>query len=358
MSGAPDVFPRPQRLVLADKKVHCEGLCTLVFRADGEYTERLAPARAGQYIALTGEVGASRVTRAYTLASSPAETERDGIYVVTVKKAGILSGYLCDGLAVGDRIFSGVPYGDFVYDKTADAAHIAGVAGGAGITALLSLAKDACDRGDYTMTLFYCVENSFEFLFDEELDRLPRERVNVVRVAADGLRENAEKGFFRRELVDKHLDLPFTVFACGGDDFYRSVREATAGHPLLAGFRTSPNGVTDRAAEPSAVYSLTVLVGGERHVVPCRDNETLLVAAERAGLAVRSGCHTGRCGFCRSRMLSGNFTVEARHDTRTDDDRRAGIICPCCTYPESDIIMEVPRALWSRGAGNSFSPPT
>lgn len=160
-------FPSLQRLVLADKKAHCEGLCTLVFRADGKRTERLAPAKAGQYIALTGEFDGSRVTRAYTLASSPEETERDGVYVVTVKKAGILSGYLCDRLRVGDGISASVPYGDFVYDADTDGDHIVGVAGGAGITALLSLAKDACARGDYTMTLFYCVENSYEFLFDE-----------------------------------------------------------------------------------------------------------------------------------------------------------------------------------------------
>lgn len=336
--------PRLQRLVLAEKRLHCEGLCTLVFRADGEHTARLAPSKAGQYIALTGEFDGSRITRAYTLASSPSETERDGVYVVTVRKAGILSGYLCDRLGVGDGILAGVPCGDFVYDAGTDGGHIVGVAGGAGITALLSLAKDACVRGDYTMTLFYCVDNSFEFLFDEELDSLPEECVKVVRVAADGLRENAEKGFFRRELIDKHLNKPFTLFACGGDDFYGSVRKETAEHPLLVGFKTSPNGVCDRAAEPSAVYSLTVIADDENHTVPCRDNETLLAAAERAGLAVGSACHTGRCGFCRSRVLAGEYTVESRHDTRSDGDKRAGIICPCCTYPESDIILVAPTA--------------
>ena len=113
---------------------------------------------------------------------------------------------------------------------------------------------------------------------------------------------------------------------------------------MLAGFKTSPNGVSDRAAEPSEVYTLTVILDGEKHAVPCRDNETVLVAMERAGLAARSVCHTGRCGFCRSRVLAGEYTVESRHDTRTDDDKAAGIICPCCTYPESDIIMTVPVA--------------
>lgn len=316
----------------------------MVFRADGEQTARLAPAEAGQYIALTGEIDGSRVTRAYTLASSPLETERDGVYVVTVKKAGILSGYLCDTLAVGDCLYASVPYGDFVYDRGSDCGHVVGVAGGAGITALLSLAKDACERGGYAMTLFYCVENFFEFLFDDELDSLPADKVKVVRVAADGKRENAEKGFFRRELIDKYVNSRFTLFTCGGDDFYSSVRKETEGHCLLGGFKTSPNGVTDRAEAPAAVYSLTVVIDGKEYVVPCRDNETLLVAAERTGLPVRSVCHTGRCGFCRSRVLRGSFTVDAAHDTRSEADAADGIICPCCTYPESDIMIEAPSA--------------
>ena len=69
---------------------HFPGLKTFVFEADGVRTKRVAPQRAGNYIALTAKVGESRVTRAYTLASSPKEAE-SGVYISTVKKAGILT---------------------------------------------------------------------------------------------------------------------------------------------------------------------------------------------------------------------------------------------------------------------------
>ena len=165
-------FPSLQRLVLADKKAHCEGLCTLVFRADGKRTERLAPAKAGQYIALTGEFDGSRVTRAYTLASSPEETERDGVYVVTVKKAGILSGYLCDRLRVGDGISASVPYGDFVYDADTDVTRAEGGAEAPHKLVLYVWLKDG---------------SKYYYTFDvtDQVDEAPEKR--RVHIVIDGL---------------------------------------------------------------------------------------------------------------------------------------------------------------------------
>ena len=182
-----DTKPPLQLLKVAEKRTHCPGLVTFVFRSGTD--EPLAPARAGKYIALTGEFDGSRVTRAYTLASSPRETEKEGVYIVTVKKAGVLSGWLTDRTEVGGKVLAGVPLGDFVYDEERDESHIVGVAGGAGITALLSLAKASSDGAPYTMTLFYAVDDSREFLFDEELAALDPSRVKVVRIAADGTEE-------------------------------------------------------------------------------------------------------------------------------------------------------------------------
>ena len=108
------IKPPLQLLTVAEKRVHCPGLVTFVFRSGTD--EPLAPARAGQYIALTGEFGGSRVTRAYTLASSPRETEKEGVYIVTVKKAGVPPEWLTDRTEVGGKVLPGVPPGDFVYD--------------------------------------------------------------------------------------------------------------------------------------------------------------------------------------------------------------------------------------------------
>ena len=76
--------------------------------------------------------------------------------------------------------------------------------------------------------------------------------------------------------------------------------------------------------------------------IPARAAETVMVAMERAGLAALSQCRVGECGFCRSVVLGGAFTAHPAHDKRSEEDKAAGIIHPCCTYPESDMDIVVP----------------
>ncbi len=339
------IKPPLQHLRVTAREEHFPGLVTLTFKADGKHTLEIAPAQAGQYIALTALIGSSRITRAYTLASSPKETREDGVYIVTVKKAGPLSSYLTEQLHVGDTILSSVPEGDFTYDVKSDEKHIIGVAGGGGITALLSLAKASADGAPFTMTLFYCVENSYEFLFDDVLDSLPKDHVRVVRVAADGIRKDAEKGVFSVELISKHVDGTFSLFACGGDDFYKHVLKTVKGIKTCRRIHLSPNGAVDRILDAREVYSLRVITEAFDVSIPCNNSETIMVAMERAGLSVRSCCHTGRCGWCKSQVIKGDYVVDSQHDTRTEDDEQGGNVCPCSTYPSGNVAIVAPLAL-------------
>jgi ferredoxin len=74
------------------------------------------------------------------------------------------------------------------------------------------------------------------------------------------------------------------------------------------------------------------------HVVPCRADQTLLSAAESAGLPLPFSCREGRCGTCRTRMVSGQ--VDMRHAggirQRQIDQ---GDILVCCSRPLSDIVL-------------------
>ena len=72
------------------------------------------------------------------------------------------------------------------------------------------------------------------------------------------------------------------------------------------------------------------------------ENETLLAAMERAGLKAPSRCKSGSCGFCHSRLISGEYHVNKEHEYRRLADFKFGFIHPCCTYPESDMEIDVP----------------
>ena len=320
---------------------HFPGLRTFVFRADGERTKTLAPQRAGNYIAITADVDGSRVTRAYTLASSPKEAE-SGIYISTVKKTGILSSHLVDEVKEGDVLEVSRPAGRYVYERGKDCAHVTGVAGGAGITSMLSMAKAAEEGSEnYRMTLFFCVKNAYEFLFRDVLDGMKSGRVQVVYVVENGAPDFAESGVFTRELLHKYVNESTTLFACGGNELYGHILRELAGDGSVRGMKFSQNSVTDR--EDDRMFSLSVHLAGREYVIPARASETLMVAMERAGLGALSQCRVGECGFCRSTVTAGRYSVHPEHDERSSEDVRRGIVHPCCTYPESDMEISAPQ---------------
>ena len=76
--------------------------------------------------------------------------------------------------------------------------------------------------------------------------------------------------------------------------------------------------------------------------------DVLLIAIERAGIAAPSRCRSGECGWCRSRLLSGDVFVPAVTDGRRGADKDFGYIHPCSSFPLSDVVLEVPGQYQSK----------
>lgn len=62
----------------------------------------------------------------------------------------------------------------------------------------------------------------------------------------------------------------------------------------------------------------------------------LLDFAERHGLAVDSGCRSGSCGCCQTRLPSGVVTFA----NRPDHDIPAGQCLLCVGRPQSDLVLD------------------
>ena len=80
---------------------------------------------------------------------------------------------------------------------------------------------------------------------------------------------------------------------------------------------------------------------GEEYVTECKSSQSLLDAMEKAGIRVPSDCRSGICGWCHSRLVSGEVYVPAKADGRRLADKKFGWIHPCSSYPLSDIEIEV-----------------
>lgn len=297
--------------------------------------------RAGQYITLTAKVGLSLITRAYSLSSSPYQALA-GRYDVTVRKAGLFSNWLFDHAKEGTEVIVGEPSGDFCHDDLRDRDAIVAIAGGSGVTPFISMIKAILEGSEnFKLVLFYGARTKSDLLFDPK--SINDERIRIITVLSEENIEGYEHGFITAEILDKYAPKDASWFLCGPDAMYDFVGEEMAKIGVASErIRKEHNAAGNRKLSNPKVFTLRVRIRDKVFAIPARQEETLLTAMERAGLAAPSRCKAGVCGFCHSKLISGNYAVSGRHESRRLADYKFGFIHPCCTYPESDMEIDVP----------------
>lgn len=70
---------------------------------------------------------------------------------------------------------------------------------------------------------------------------------------------------------------------------------------------------------------------GREEVVPAGAQETVLDAAERAGVSLPFGCRTGACSTCTGRILDGR--IEHGRPPRVLKPRHLEVGTRCCVSP-------------------------
>lgn len=332
------LHPGYQSAKLVEVRVETPDMKTYVLE-----TERPFYFRAGQYATLGCKVGDSAVSRPYAISSAPKAALGRKVSF-TVKKAGFFSDWLFDNAKVGDTFTVGDPTGEFCYEPLKDARQIVGIAGGSGITPFYSMAQAIADgTEDFSLTVFYGAKTAADFAFKKEFDAMANDKIKVVYVTSNEEREGYEHGFVTRNLIEKYVKGDFTVMMCGPAAMYAFADKELAPLALpLRRVKKEANCVGVRDVAP-AEYTVTVHIGFDTYKVKAAASETLLVAMERAGLRVPSKCRAGGCGFCHSRLVSGEFSI-AGADKRRLADKKFGYIHPCCAYPDSDMEIVVPKA--------------
>ncbi len=80
----------------------------------------------------------------------------------------------------------------------------------------------------------------------------------------------------------------------------------------------------------------TTLTAREDNLL-CKAGESLLWAMEAAGIRAPSHCRSGECGWCHSKLVTGDVYVPADADGRRLADVKFNWIHPCVSYPLSDV---------------------
>lgn len=87
---------------------------------------------------------------------------------------------------------------------------------------------------------------------------------------------------------------------------------------------------------------LTVQPLGER--VPVRAGQSLLEAAQAAGLDLPRSCRNGTCRACRCQMVSGSVRYRIEWPGLSPDEHDAGEVLPCVALPQGDVTLSQPLA--------------
>jgi predicted ferric reductase len=187
---------------------------TLVMEPEGHSGFRFRP---GQFGWLTVWGSPFKLT-AHPFSFSSSAAAPGGRVEMSIRKLGDFTGEI-DKVPVGRRVYLDGPYGAFTIGNPADM-HVL-IAGGVGITPMMSMIRTLADKGDKRpIVLLYGSKDWDSITFREELEslqqRLDLRVVHVLANAPPGW--TGEKGFIGADVLMRHLPQPFAdheYFICG-----------------------------------------------------------------------------------------------------------------------------------------------
>jgi len=313
----------------------------------------------GQFVPVRVSVGGKPHVRCYSISSSP---DSRGYFEISIRRQGLISTTLHATLRTGSQLAIGRPAGQFVY-PSGDDRPLALIAGGIGITPLLSMLRHATSSDPTRpVTLLYCARDRQAMAFLPEL-RVIAQRHPQVRIGITVSEPNApapwRTGHIDASMVRQYVAHPVhTIFCvCGPQSMMTAMEQLLTGEGVPADQIRSEQFDTaiaamqlNTSAAPRASgaissapavpdqdhYEITFAASGRTTRIP--GSQTLLEAAEADGIAITSSCRAGVCQACRTRLTGGD--ADCRSSVLDPEDRAAGFILPCVTWAQSDCVLE------------------
>jgi 3-ketosteroid 9alpha-monooxygenase subunit B len=293
------------------------------------------------------------VARCYSLSSTPYETD---LLKFTVKRTvdGYGSNWINDNLRAGHHVTVLPPSG--IFTPASLDADLLLLAGGSGITPVISIAKSALAKGSGKVVLLYANRDERSVIFAEELAELARkhpDRFVVVHwlESVQGLPASEHMKAFAEHFTD------FDAFVCGPGPFMQGVVDALKqlGFPrerrhqekfISLGGNPFGDQVEDVSSdadddepaarkEPARVRG--ELDGREFAFDDWSPDQRLLDFLLAKGLDAPFSCREGNCSACACRLLAGEVRMAA-NEVLDEEDLADGIRLACQSLPVSDEV--------------------
>jgi glycine betaine catabolism B len=309
----------------------------------------------GQFLTLNLQIDGQPVKRSYTIASSPSRT---GYCELTVKREelGLVSRYLHDQLNIGDELQLTAPLGKFTFTGDEDTKAIVFIAGGVGITPLMSKIRYLLDHAwSGKIFLFFSVRTAEHIIFNEELTYLEKRHTNfkVIRTLSNAQDDwSGERGRVTIDMLLKYVPRleNYPIHICGPTEMNNSLKELLLKSNTAKGLihvesfgkaRAPAKTVTTNGSsvtESEQENQIVVQFENSQKTVPIKENQTILEAAEQAGISLNYDCRSGVCGTCKVRLLRGQVTMD-NSDILEPQERMQGVILTCQARCTESIVV-------------------
>ncbi len=314
--------------------------------------------RQGQHLTLRETLEGAEQRRSYSICAGV----DDGELRIGVRKVpgGRFSTWVNETLRPGHTVQVMPPEGRFFVPLDAGTArHYLGIAGGSGITPILSIMKSVLgSEPDARFTLIYGNRRQKSTMFKEELEDLKNRyltRLTLHLVFSqestevplyNGRLDRATLGAFFGTLVDAgRID---HAFVCGphgvNDEAEAALLEAGVEpqriHIERFGVPLESTGAAPPARERPAADARIVIVrdGVRRELDFRREHGNILDAASDAGLEVPFSCRAGVCCTCRAKLIEGEVRMD-RNFALESHEVAAGFVLTCQAYPLTPRVV-------------------
>lgn len=308
----------------------------------------------GQYLTLRAVVDGQDLRRSYSICAAAGDALRVGVRRVP---DGAFSSWLHDSLQTGDVIDVMEPQGHFGAALSKQPRRVLAVAGGSGITPILSIVKSLLATDTQACcTLLYGNRRVASMMFKEELADLKNS--HLARLVLHPV--------FSREIVDTPLNAGRLdadkigtllrlagrvdeAFICGPHAMNDEVEAALLAAGLaperihVERFGVPPTAADATLHAPQAGDATTATItivrdGISRDVAFEPSDDSILAAAGRAGLDVPYSCRSGVCATCRAKLLHGQVRMD-RNFALEKADLAAGFVLTCQAHPLTERVV-------------------
>ncbi|OGB04823.1 MAG: phenylacetic acid degradation protein [Burkholderiales bacterium RIFCSPHIGHO2_12_FULL_69_20] len=344
----------------------------------------------GQYLTLRKIIDGQDLRRSYSICAGVDDGElRVGVRKV---KGGVFSNWINTHLQPGDSVSVMAPQGRFFVplDPTARRHHL-GIAGGSGITPILSIMKTVLAREPLSeFTLIYGNRSLQSTMFKEEIEDLKNrymQRLVLHHVFSDepsdhdnphGASHLPPEGEASGLGAARRLDAPLNMGVMNRDklgDFLRSVVPAAGiAHAYVCGpfqmndeaeaallaagvpedrvhierFGVAPQAAGSNGADavvhevqPGDAEQARIVIirdGLRREIQFNKQQPSILDAAAAAGMEVPFSCTSGVCGTCRAKLLEGEVRMQ-RNFALDKAEVAAGFVLCCQAHPLTERVV-------------------